>query len=96
MPETVVSWGHSGEADGMERRDFFISYTHSNKVWAIWIANVLNKNGYSAYYQEGDISPGDSFIAKMNEFLKNSDNFPNPPFAGRNLRRLSISFTMGI
>ena len=61
--------------NGMEKRDFFISYTKTDKAWAVWIADVLKKNGYSVYVQALDIRPGDNFIEKMNEFLKNSDNF---------------------
>ena len=58
----------------MERRDFFVSYNKDNREWAEWVVRVLKKNGYSAYSQL-DIKPGDNFIEKMNEFLRNSDGF---------------------
>ena len=59
----------------MEQRDFFISYTNADEAWAVWIANVLKSNGYTVYIQALDIKPGDNFLDKMNEFLKNSKNF---------------------
>ena len=59
----------------MEQRDFFISYTNQDESWAVWIANALISHGYTAYAQKLDIMPGDNFIEKMNEFLKNSGNF---------------------
>ena len=59
----------------MEQRDFFISYTNADEAWAVWIANVLKSNGYTVYVQAFDIKPGDNFLEKMNEFLKNSRNF---------------------
>lgn len=61
--------------NSMEKRDFFISYTQADKAWAVWIADVLKKNGYSVYVQALDILPGDDFLAKMEEFLENSENF---------------------
>ena len=59
----------------MERRDFFISYTKTDKAWAVWIADVLKRNGYSVYYQKQDIPPGHDFLKKIEEFLENSRNF---------------------
>lgn len=59
----------------MEQRDFFISYTKKDKAWAVWIADVLKRNGYSVYVQALDIRPGDDFLEKMEEFLENSRNF---------------------
>ena len=58
----------------MERRDFFVSYNNLNKPWAVWIARVLNENGYSTYSQ-WDIKPGESFLTKMNDFIEHSANF---------------------
>ncbi|MBR3570725.1 MAG: toll/interleukin-1 receptor domain-containing protein [Oscillibacter sp.] len=59
----------------MERRDFFVSYTNRDRVWAQWVANVLRNNGYTVYMQATDIKPGDDFLEKMEEFLENSGNF---------------------
>lgn len=59
----------------MEKRDFFISYTQTDKAWAVWIANILKKKGYSVNIQSQDILPGDDFLDKMEEFLETSRNF---------------------
>ena len=59
----------------MEKRDFFISYTGRDEAWARWIAETLKDDGYTVYAQMLDIGPGDNFLDKMNEFLKNSGNF---------------------
>ncbi|MBQ6986514.1 MAG: toll/interleukin-1 receptor domain-containing protein [Oscillibacter sp.] len=59
----------------MEQRDFFISYTGADEAWAVWIAGVLKRNGYSAYVQALDIGPGDNFLEKMEDFVENSANF---------------------
>ena len=59
----------------MEQRDFFISYTGADEAWAVWIADVLKRNGYSAYVQALDIGPGDNFLEKMEDFVENSANF---------------------
>lgn len=55
----------------MEKRDFFISYTKRDKVWAAQIAQILTKNGYTVYFQENDSVIGD-FMSNMEEFLENS------------------------
>ncbi|MBQ7682607.1 MAG: toll/interleukin-1 receptor domain-containing protein, partial [Oscillibacter sp.] len=59
----------------MEQRDFFISYTGADEAWAVWIAGVLKRNGYTAYVQALDIGPGDNFLEKMEDFVENSANF---------------------
>ena len=41
--------GTAEGGDGMEQRDFFISYTNADEAWAVWIANVLKSNGYTVY-----------------------------------------------
>ena len=59
----------------MEKRDFFISYTKTDKDLAVWIANVLTSEGYSIYMQALDIHPGNDFLERMEVFLDNSENF---------------------
>ena len=46
-------------------KDFFISYTHSDKAWAEWIAWQLEENGYSTILQEWDFLPGSNFVHQM-------------------------------
>ncbi|MBQ9521043.1 MAG: toll/interleukin-1 receptor domain-containing protein [Oscillospiraceae bacterium] len=59
----------------MERRDIFISYTKKDTEQAVWIAKVLESRRYTVCMQQSDINPGQSFLGKMNDFLKNSDYF---------------------
>lgn len=40
-------------------KDFFISYDSSDKKWAIWIAWILEEEGYSVTIREWDALPGD-------------------------------------
>ncbi len=51
-------------------KDFFISYTSSDENRATWIAQVLEKNGYSVIIQAWDFRPGDNFVSKINQSLK--------------------------
>jgi hypothetical protein len=37
-----------------ERRDFFISYTSSDRPWAEWIAMQLEQAGYTLFIQAWD------------------------------------------
>lgn len=53
-------------------KDFFISYTSSDEKIAVWIATVLEENGYSTIIQAWDFNVGDSFLEKMNEALINT------------------------
>ncbi len=50
-------------------KDFFISYTVSDKDYATWVAEALEKHGYSVIIQAWDFMPGDNFVAKINEAL---------------------------
>lgn len=59
----------------MEQKDFFVSYNKNDKDWAKWVAGTLEENNYTVYLQAWDISPGDDFIARMNDFLKLSKNY---------------------
>ena len=54
-------------------KDFFISYTNSDNNYATWVAEVLEKHGYSVTIQEWDFTPGDNFVAKINEALIECD-----------------------
>ncbi len=59
----------------MEKKDFFVSYNKANKDWAKWIAGTLEENSYTVYLQAWDITPGDDFIKRMNDFLEHSDKY---------------------
>jgi hypothetical protein len=57
----------------IQKKDFFISYTSSDKGWAIWIDFVLQKAQYSTIVQVYDFQPGGNFIADMHQALINSE-----------------------
>lgn len=46
-------------------KDFFISYNSADRIWAEWIAWVLEENGYSVIIQAWDFRPGGNFILDM-------------------------------
>jgi tetratricopeptide (TPR) repeat protein len=48
-----------------ERRDFFISYTGSDRQWAEWIAWQLEEAGYTLFIQAWDFRPGSNAVAEM-------------------------------
>src|SRR5215218_8921656 len=48
-------------------RDFFISYTGVNRLWAEWIAVQLEAAGYTTVLQAWDFRPGSDFIHEMQQ-----------------------------
>lgn len=46
-------------------KDFFISYTKTDKDWATWIAWKLEKAGYTTLIQAWDFGPGTNFVIEM-------------------------------
>ena len=56
----------------MTYKDFFISYTGADRAWAEWIADTLERAGYSTVLQEWDFRPGENFIHRMNQALGES------------------------
>ncbi len=51
-------------------KDFFISYTSSDREWAEWIAWQLEQAGYSTVLQAWDFRPGSNFVLAMDEATK--------------------------
>jgi hypothetical protein len=49
----------------MAGRDFFISYTAVDRVWAKWIAVELERAGYTTISQVLDFEPGNDFVHAM-------------------------------
>ena len=47
--------------------DFFISRAGPDSAWAVWVAWVLEANGYTTHLQDWDFRPGKSFIRNMHE-----------------------------
>jgi tetratricopeptide (TPR) repeat protein len=50
-------------------KEFFISYTGVDVVWARWIAAVLQAGGYSCVYQERDFPAGFSFVDQIDKAM---------------------------
>jgi hypothetical protein len=46
-------------------KDFFVSYTKADQVWAEWIAWTLETAGYSTVIQVWDFLPGSNFVQEM-------------------------------
>ena len=50
-----------------DKKDFFVSYTHADEEWAVWIAWVLEQAGYSVIVQAWDFRPGSNFVLEMQQ-----------------------------
>ena len=53
----------------MASKDFFISYTGADQAWAEWIAETLERAGYSTVLQKWDFRPGENFLERMDHAL---------------------------
>ncbi|HKV95803.1 MAG TPA: toll/interleukin-1 receptor domain-containing protein [Candidatus Angelobacter sp.] len=53
-------------------KDFFISYNKADRKWAEWIAWKLEDAGYVVVIQAWDFRPGENFVLKMQDALKNT------------------------
>ena len=53
------------EGDTRTGWDFFVSYTQTDRAWAVWIAWVLEEEGYRVLVQAWDFVPGSNWIRKM-------------------------------
>jgi hypothetical protein len=53
--------------------DFFISYTHADRIWAEWIAWQLEAAGYTTVNQAWDFRPGANFALAMQQAVAESD-----------------------
>jgi hypothetical protein len=57
-------------AEAKGHRDFFISYTATDRQWAEWIAYHLEEKGYSTIIQDWDFLPGSNFVLEMDKVIK--------------------------
>ncbi len=55
------------------KKNFFISYNSNNKVWAEWIAWVLEENGYSTVLQAWDFKASSNFVQEMDTAIKTTE-----------------------
>ena len=53
--------------------DFFVSYTHLDEDWAVWIAHALEGAGYSTTVQAWDFRPGSNFVLEMQRAAAGAD-----------------------
>lgn len=54
-------------------KDFFISYNSADKVWAEWIAWVLEEHGKTVVIQAWDFRPGGNFVLDMQRAAQDCD-----------------------
>ena len=51
----------------------FISYSHRDKTFALWLANLLQRHGVSPWIDLWEIAVGDSIVSRISEGLGTSD-----------------------
>lgn len=54
-------------------RDFFVSYTGSDRPWAEWISHVLEEDDYTVTVQAWDFQAGGNFVLDMDRAARNSE-----------------------
>ena len=73
MFEGIDTMNQDDTEKNQERRDFFISYTGSDRQWAEWIALQLEQAGYTLFLQAWDFLPGSNFVAEMDRAAKQTE-----------------------
>jgi hypothetical protein len=58
--------------EGMSTVDFFISYSPADEHWATWVANELEKAGYTTMLMSWDFTIGTNFIDLMDRGIRRS------------------------
>ncbi|MCO8277047.1 TIR domain-containing protein [Actinoplanes sp. TRM 88003] len=53
--------------------NFFISYTHSDRDWAVWLDWLLRSAGYSVVMQESDFTVGEDFVKKIEQATQEAE-----------------------
>jgi TIR domain len=53
--------------DTREGWDFFVSYTHTDQAWAVWVAWVLEDADYRVLIQAWDFVPGSNWVKGMQD-----------------------------
>jgi tetratricopeptide (TPR) repeat protein len=54
-------------------KDFFISYTGADQAWAEWIADTLERDGYTTVLQAWDFRPGEVFVQRMHQAVEQAE-----------------------
>src|SRR5437764_1435772 len=60
------------EQEQAAHKDFFISYTGADRLWAEWIAWQLEEAGYSVIFQKS-FPPGPGFVQEMTLALEETN-----------------------
>jgi tetratricopeptide (TPR) repeat protein len=53
-----------------QQRDFFVSYTATDRAWAEWLAWELEAAGYTTLLQAWDMPPGTAFVHAMDQAVQ--------------------------
>lgn len=64
-PQESQLFAQRAERLSPDARDFFISYTAADRVWAEWIAWWLEHPGYTTVVQHWDFRPGGAWVQQM-------------------------------
>ena len=54
-------------------KNFFISYTKTDKAWAEWLNWFVESKGFSTFVQFKDIAWSENFVVRMEEGLKEAE-----------------------
>jgi hypothetical protein len=85
-------------------RDFFVSYTKSDRNWAEWIAWTLEQEQYTCVLQSRDFVPGQDFMQQMREAVNRSsqvvavlsEEYLASEYAGMELNAALVQDPLGI
>lgn len=58
----------------MATKDFFISYSSADRLWAEWITWQLEEADYSVMLQTQQFQPGQNFVQNMREAIERSQH----------------------
>ncbi len=53
-------------------KDFLISYSSADRLWAEWIAWQLEQEGYSVVLQTWDFRPGQDFVQSLQDAVRDT------------------------
>src|SRR5260370_36685309 len=68
-------------------KDFLISYSSADRLWAEWIAWQLEQEGYSVVLQTWDFRPGQDFVQSLQDAVRET---------GRTIAVLSPDYLKGL
>lgn len=69
---TPARYGGIAMTDGLDRRDFFISFNQADEAYAKAIDAALRMDGFTTFYHPRDLKPGGNIPVWMDDALINS------------------------